>query len=463
MIPAGHIADLIFDGTRWQLINPATGAEVWFGQSTTAVGTANKETTIAGFTAGNLVAGQMVEVEFTVGNNSTTATLNISGTGAFGIRYHNFVPILIHIRAMYRCYFMYDGTFWQLLNPATGLSNSLPTIGLGFGTITTDNTTVAKVSTFAGFARSIGSLVWLHVRDTNTALNPTLNINTTGPALIQVDGANLDTIRRARMLGAGLRGFVWNGTAWQLINPAGIGIASGLPAPPTTSPVFDSNTWIQITAASNYIEQHGLTAEDIEEIFEWRVGDSKNVVVNAQTRALRILGFNHDNRTTGGKAGISLEIAPSMYNVNLAMNTTSTNDGGWESSNMRTTHMATILTQLPTDLRSAIKRVIKPTATSGNNPTLINSQDDLWLLSTSEVFGVNQSSAPGEGARYLFWTVNSTNASRIKHNPPGSAQWWWLRSPWAGGGYDFAVVDSGGGLAGDFADGARGVSFGLCV
>jgi|GEM_PF-6780329 len=117
-IPPGHITDLMWDGTRWQLLNSATGLGLWTGTVTTAVGTAAKVLTITGFAAANRVVGQLVEGFFTVGNSSTAATLNVTATGAAGIRFNNSVPVLVAIRAMYHCYFVWDGTFWQLLNPA---------------------------------------------------------------------------------------------------------------------------------------------------------------------------------------------------------------------------------------------------------------------------------------------------------------------------------------------------------
>jgi hypothetical protein len=122
-IPANQFVELIWDGTRWQLIESAVEGRVWFGQSTTAVGTAGKTAAITGFTAANLIVGTMVEIEFTNGNSSTTATLNVSGTTPSPLppllrTSSQDRPLLVSLRAMYRGFFIWDGTNWRMINPA---------------------------------------------------------------------------------------------------------------------------------------------------------------------------------------------------------------------------------------------------------------------------------------------------------------------------------------------------------
>ena len=118
MIPPMHTADLLWDGTRWQLMNPAVNRSIPSGTCTTAVGTAAKAVTISGFAAAQRVTGRLIEVLMTVGNSSTAATLNVSSTGAGGIRHDGSVPVLDKLRAMHRALYVWDGSFWQLLNPS---------------------------------------------------------------------------------------------------------------------------------------------------------------------------------------------------------------------------------------------------------------------------------------------------------------------------------------------------------
>ena len=68
------------------------------------------------------------------------------------------------------------------------------------------------------------------------------------------------------------------------------------------------------------------------------------------------------------------------------MNASSTNAGGWNESKMRTETMATLLSQLPSDLRNVIKAVNKK-ATAGNQGTsLTASSDKLWLFAAAELW-----------------------------------------------------------------------------
>ena len=103
---------------------------------------------------------------------------------------------------------------------------------------------------------------------------------------------------------------------------------------------------------------------------------------------LVILGFKHDNLTSGGKAGITIGakelLSTSYYN---AMNSSNTNTGGWNSSRMRSSVMATILSQLPPDLQEVIKSVDKRTTSGGRATSIVTSSDKLFLLSQVEIDG----------------------------------------------------------------------------
>jgi hypothetical protein len=163
------------------------------------------------------------------------------------------------------------------------------------------------------------------------------------------------------------------------------------------------------------------------------------------------------------------------------MNTTSTNAGGWNGSMMRTGvganategNMPRIRDAIASstagapghtgaDLVAVLKMVDKPTATSGNEPAIIQSPDTLFLFSRVEVDGTNTSVHPGEGSRYPWWASHPSAPNRIKQQPAGTNQWWWLRSPWAGN-TAIATVNSNGSVTSNYANNAVGVSFGLCV
>ena len=208
-----------------------SGNDTWFATSATAAGIAAK---VINLNSGQpdfvRRPGSIVIVHFTNGNTHATPTMNIADTGVGNIR-HNGENIggadLWGANA--RVIFVWDGNGWEIINPT-----NLPSSGLGFGTSTTAAATAAKVGTIANFVRRTGSRVTIMFSHANTALNPTLNVNSTGAAAIQIDGAALDNDTLARQLGAGLRNFVFNGTQWQLENPFVLLTPDGIGAAPAS-------------------------------------------------------------------------------------------------------------------------------------------------------------------------------------------------------------------------------------
>lgn len=87
-------------------------AIVHYGTCATAAATAAKTVDCVGF---NLVTGSRIAVKFTVTNTASNPTLNVSGTGAKSIFYHN-TNIDKSILESGRVYeFIYDGTQYQLV------------------------------------------------------------------------------------------------------------------------------------------------------------------------------------------------------------------------------------------------------------------------------------------------------------------------------------------------------------
>lgn len=237
---------------------------------------------------------------------------------------------------------------------------------------------------------------------------------------------------------------------------------------PPTLPIFSNNSWAQISAASDFIEAGSFNAEQVREVFGWNIGDTKSIVMADVNYTVRIIGFNHDNKVGGGKAGITLELAPAVYGTASAdmrrMNPTNSVIGGWDTSEMRNVVMPEMLSLLPIEIQQVIKTVIKPTSNNtASLGTLVNSEDKLWLLSQIEVLGNNSNSIAGEGILYSYYQANATTAARIKRLAAANVQWW-LRSPYSSAGF-FLTVTSSGGLNYVYASTAAycGTSFGLCV
>lgn len=198
------------------------------------------------------------------------------------------------------------------------------------------------------------------------------------------------------------------------------------------------------------------------------VGDEKTIeLTTGEQVTLVILGFNHDDLTSGGKAGITIGMKE-LLATKYRMNASNTNAGGWDESEMRTTTMQTLLGQLPSDLQAAIKSVNKKATSGGASTTIKTSSDKLFLFSEVEIDGTTSSGYASEGEQYEYWKTvkdGTVAADRVKKlsNGGGSAYDWWLRSPSVGTSYTFRCIISTGSVSYFTANYTCGVSFGFCV
>lgn len=190
----------------------------------------------------------------------------------------------------------------------------------------------------------------------------------------------------------------------------------------------------------------------------FKVGDSKTVNIGGTNYEVQIIGFNHDDKVSGGKAAYSFQLVDCL-NQTQQMNTSNTNTGGWNGSAMRG-RMSTYKSQLPAALRNVIKTVKKKSGTGGGSSSgTQQTNDDLFLLSEIEIFGTTTYSVAGEGTQYEWYKAGNSRIKKVN----GSADFWWERSPYSGGSNFFCRVDSSGNANIDYADGSLGVSFGFCV
>ena len=84
-----------------------------YGTCSTAAGTAAKTVALSGFVLGT---GARVQVKFTNANTNTSATLNVNNTGAKAIYDQNGKITADAIKANGLYEFVYDGTYWRMLN-----------------------------------------------------------------------------------------------------------------------------------------------------------------------------------------------------------------------------------------------------------------------------------------------------------------------------------------------------------
>lgn len=190
----------------------------------------------------------------------------------------------------------------------------------------------------------------------------------------------------------------------------------------------------------------------------FKVGDSKTVNIGGTNYEVQIIGFNHDDKVSGGKAAYSFQLVDCL-NQTQQMNTSNTNTGGWNGSAMRG-RMSTYKSQLPAALRNVIKTVKKKSGTGGGSSSgTQQTNDDLFLLSEIEIFGTTTYSVAGEGTQYEWYKAGNSRIKKVN----GSAYYWWERSPYSGNTNYFCCVYSSGSADFNGANDSRGVSFGFCV
>lgn len=243
-----------------------------------------------------------------------------------------------------------------------------------------------------------------------------------------------------------------------------------------TTPVHDWATKSDIDAMFTYPTFANATWAEISDISEaglaraaFNVGDEKTISLSTGEQVtLVILGFNHDDLSDGsGKAGMTIGMK-NLLAATYRMNSTNTNAGGWNDSQMRTSTMATLFSQLPSDLQSAIKQVNKKATAGGKSTSIMTSADKLWLLAEVEVDGTTDAGYADEGIQYEYWKTvkdGTVAADRIKYlsNGSGSPNYWWIRSPSLSYTTYFGSFTNAGGISSSGASSVRGVSFVFCV
>lgn len=310
-------------------------------------------------------------------------------------------------------------------------------VGVAYGVCSTAAATVAKTVSISNFALVTGARVAVTF---NYAVpsNATLNVNSTGAKNIRWLGSNVfggiiqakDTVE-----------MVYTGSYWYIlaVDRVAVGALN-----------FSDASWDTINA----IAQAGM-AKDF-----WAKGDQKSVVLTTgETIVVRIEDFDHDDLTAGGKAKMTLGMVDCLKDKRQ-MNSSNTNNGGWNSSAMRT-WMATLLNQMPSDLKNVIKQVNKKTQAGNQSSTISTTADKLWLFSYTEVgFTADSSYSPGgEGTVYPLFVSDASRIKRVN----GSADTWWLRSPYLGGAAIFCAVRSGGARLNNDASNSIGVAVGFCI
>ena len=210
---------------------------------------------------------------------------------------------------------------------------------------------------------------------------------------------------------------------------------------------FADNEWSEIIAAC----QSGNVPAS------WVVGNYKNMTINGKAYRIDIIGKNHDTYASGGTAPLTFQMHD-CYDDLKQMNSSDTNNGGWNSCAMRSTHLPAILDLMPAEVKAAIREVQKKTSAGNKSSSIQTTNDKLFLLSEIEIFGRTTYSFAGEGKQYAYYQAGN---SKVKKRS-GSAYWWWDRSPNSSNSAHFCGVNNSGNADWHSASNSYGVAFGFC-
>ena len=186
-------------------------------------------------------------------------------------------------------------------------------------------------------------------------------------------------------------------------------------------------------------------------------------LTNGKTLTYRIIGINHDNLANGsGKAGLTFEATNNVLG-SQRMNSTDTNIGGWEKSELRQKmNSGEIWNLIPSDFQSKVKAVRKLTNNVGGNDknaAVTATTDKVFLLSYSEIVPDSYwaSSNPWtstEGTQYEVFKDKVTSNYCWNDCLTGSYSWW-ERSVYPYNSTRFLLVNSSGYPSRDYSATSR--------
>ena len=259
------------------------------------------------------------------------------------------------------------------------------------------------------------------------------------------------------------------------------------------STILNDNSWETIRGISDA----GMGAN------YWSIGDRKAITLNGTVGHLTlsnyttyafIIGFNHNSSVEGinrihfqlGKTALSggtdVALCDSSYYSTVSttgyfsMNSSQTNSGGWNSSQMRTkicgtslsSYSGTIIAVIPAALRAVLKSLTKYTNNTGNSgaaSAVTATTDYFFLLSEYEVFGTISKANSNEASKQAQYSYYRAGNSKVKynHSATSKATHWWLRSPYLNSASAFAFVLSDGTVYDFDASYSLGFAPGFCV
>lgn len=226
----------------------------------------------------------------------------------------------------------------------------------------------------------------------------------------------------------------------------------------------------------------------------WAVGDKRTIHHNAMSAtgvseshkandyAYVIIGIEHDDLVTPingkTKAAITIQTERMLYLDTVTeynssydtshecgyMNSSRTNDGGWQDCERRIWCNEVYKKCLPTYIQNMMKQVKKKTSGGSQSKIITISNDYAFLPSEIEIFGSTTYSFAGEGKQYQYF--KNATANRYKKPRHGSdyvSGYYWERSPFSSGSESFCRVNLDGGAGTGDASDTFGVVPCLCI
>ena len=195
----------------------------------------------------------------------------------------------------------------------------------------------------------------------------------------------------------------------------------------------------------------------------YRIGDKRTDVAPDGTRiTYRIIGFDHDKSIFNpSSVGTTTLETVESYVEAMGMNFNGTNVGGWESSQVRRELQRNVVSRyMSTELQSVLTTVFKYTSGGSSNQSIVRTEDNVFLLSESEIFGRNTHSLPGEGDIYQYYFEGG-----VKIKEYNGVNWsYWTRSATVGAeSTGFVSVGSKGSATTAIASNKYPLPFAICI
>ena len=209
------------------------------------------------------------------------------------------------------------------------------------------------------------------------------------------------------------------------------------------------------------LEAHYAGQIDIHTL--WEIGQEREIELTTGEKIQLALMHPTYPLADGSTAAFVVGMKDSLNNTH-AMNSSSTNAGGWNACAMRSWLNSTIYNQIPESFRQNLKLMNVWTANGGSQSgtTGVYSQNYLALPAEREVFGRNSHADSSIESQLFQFDWYKTSGNRIK-KINGSNDYWWGRSPNRSGTGSFCVVNSNGYVISSGANYSNGVSFFCCI